>query len=415
MIRIPSEHVQDILARTRVLIEKCHPRLPGTPGCLRAARELRDELAKSCDRALLEDYVQRPALFFGMNKVLAVDYLVAAGLFFIGGWGILASAAVFTLGTAYFINTFAFLGRFFDPFFKKRPGENVVGIMEPTSDVRREIIFCAHHDSSPVCNFFEKLPRGYAFRVALPIVFHAAANIGAIVAAVGLLSGAAVGSGSLELEIVLVAGCVFVVPVFWYFGRDASPGASDNLVSSFMLVKLAELFKSGAAPRPEDTRLVFLSVDGEENGQRGSFAYARTHRTELLGLPTLVFNMDTLGRFKDLAFLKTDTNGFRALSASLTAECLEIAAGLGYPVRAIRFPFGGGGTDAGQFARIGVESVSLIGVSTRPIRKDIDYHTTRDTVDNIDPAAVEAGLNLAANFAIEGCGSGSGPGSSSLV
>lgn len=401
MIRIPSEHVRDILERTRILIEKCHPRLPGTPGCLRAARELRDEFAASCDRAFLEEYRQHPASFFCMNKVLAADYLVAAALFFAGGWGIPASAAVLILGAAYFVNEFALLGRFFDPLFREKAGANVVGTMEPASDVRQAIVFCAHHDSSPVCNFFEKSPRAYAFRVVLPIVFHGVATIGAIIAAMGLLSGAAGRSGSHELEIVMVVGGIFIVPLFWYFGRDASPGASDNLVSSFLLVKLAELFKSGAIPLPENTRLVFLSVDGEENGQRGSSEYARKHRADLLDLSTFVFNLDTLGRFRDLAFLRTDTNGFRELSASLIAECLEISASLGCPFKATRFPFGGGGTDAGQFAKVGVESVSLIGVSTRPIRGDIDYHTTRDTVGNIDPAAVEAGLNVAANFAIE--------------
>jgi len=400
MVRIPAEHAQDVLTRTRFLVGKCHPRLPGTQGCMRAAEELKGELAKSCDQAFLEEYRQSPAAFFVMNKVLAFDYLIAAALFFLGGWGVLASAAAFTLGTAYFINEFVFLGRFFDPLFKKKPGANVVGIMEPASDVRRKIVFCAHHDSSPVCNFFEKLPRAYAFLVVLPIVFHALANVGAIIAAVGLLTGAG-GGGQHGLKVFLAAGCILVIPLIWYFGRDASPGASDNLVSSFVLVKLAELFKSGAVPMPENTRVVFLSVDGEENGQRGSFEYARKHKAELLGLPTFVFNMDTLSRFKDLAFLKTDTNGLRGLSVPLTAECLKIAAGLGYPVKTVRFPFGGGGTDAGQFAKVGVASASLIGISTRPIRGDIYYHTSRDTVDNIDPAAVEAGLNLAANFVIE--------------
>lgn len=115
----------------------------------------------------------------------------------------------------------------------------------------------------------------------------------------------------------------------------------------------------------------------------------------------MVFNMDTLGRTRDLAFLKTDTNGLTRLSARLTGEGLRIAAELGRPVRAIRFPLGGGGTDAGQFARVGVESVSLIGISTHFVRRDVDYHTSRDTVDAIEPAAVEAGLEIALNFVLE--------------
>ena len=117
-----------------------------------------------------------------MNKVLAVGYLAAAAFFFIGGWGILVSAALFILGMAYFVNMFAFLGRFFDPLFKKRPGENVVGTMEPAADVRQAIVLCAHHDSSPVCNFFEKFPGAYAFRTFLPVAFYVVATVGAVVA-----------------------------------------------------------------------------------------------------------------------------------------------------------------------------------------------------------------------------------------
>jgi aminopeptidase YwaD len=412
MIRIPSGHVGDILERTRALIDKCHPRLPGTPGCLRAARELRDELAKSCDRAHFEEYVQHPDSFLGMNRVLAADYLVAGGLFFLGGWGIIASALVFTLGTAYFINQFAFLGRLFDPLFKKKPGANVVGIMDPAEGAKRQIILCAHHDSTPVCNFIEKHQWAYAFRVIFPIVFHAIANVGAIIASAGLLSGATGDGVHLALKILIVAGCLFIVPLFWYYSRDASPGASDNLVSSLMLVKLAELMKAGVLPAPKNTRIVFLSADGEENGQRGSYEYAHKHKAELRSLPTSVFNLDTLSRLQDLAFLKTDTNGIRKLSGPLTEECVKIAAGLGYSVKAIRFPFGGGGTDAGQFAKIGIEAASLIGISTHMIRKDIDYHTSRDTVGNIEPAAVEAGLNIAANLILK-AGSFSGSGTNS--
>jgi len=401
MIPIPREHIQDILGRTRALIDKCHPRLPGSSGCLYAAREIRDALAKSCDSGFIEEYVQHPASFFLMNRVLAAAYLLAGLFFFIGGAGIYASAVVFTLGTIFIVNEFVFLGRFFDPLFGKKPGANVVGIMEPASDVRQQIILVSHHDSTRVCNFLEKHQWAYAFRVVLPIVFHIIANIGAILVSAGLWPESGGESVRAAFKLIIVAGCLFIIPLFWYYGRDAASGASDNLVSSLMLVKLAELFKSGDLKRMNHSRLFFLSADGEENGQRGSFEYARKHLAELLGIKTFVFNMDTLSRLKVLAFLKTDMNGIIRLSSRLTDECLKIAAELGYSVKAIRFPFGGGGTDAGQFARVGIESASLIGISTRLIRKDVDYHTSRDIVDNIEPAAVEAGLNIAANFILE--------------
>jgi aminopeptidase YwaD len=401
MIRIAPEHAQDILARTRALIGICRPRLPGSPGCLRAARELRDALARSCDRAFIEEFVQHPSSFFLMGRILAAAYILAGFFFFVGGAGVFASAVIFTLGTVFVVDEFVFLGRFFDPLFKKRPGANVVGIMEPASDVERQVIVSGHHDSTPICRFLEKRPWAYAFRVILPFAFQFVANIGAILVSAGARSGDAGDGVRTAVKAAIVAGCFFVIPLFWYYGRDASPGASDNLVSSLMLVKLAELFKSGELSAPKHTRIVFLSTDGEENGQRGSFEYARKHKAEFPGLPTFVFCLDTLSRFEDLAFLKTDTNGFRGLSAALTHECLKIAAGLDYPVKAVRLPPGGGGTDAGQFARFGVDAASLIGISTRLIRRDIQYHTSRDTVDNIDPEAVEAGLDIAANLVLE--------------
>ncbi|MCX6559888.1 MAG: M28 family peptidase [Candidatus Aminicenantes bacterium] len=401
MIRLSPKYTQDLLARTRAMIDRCHPRLPGSPGCLRAAEEIRREMAKSCDRSHLEEFAQHPASFFLMNRVLAASYLLAGACFFLGGIATGAAAALFSLGTVYIINNFVFLGRFFDPLFPKKAGANAVGIMEPALEVRQQIILTGHHDSTPVCRFIEKRQWAYAFRMVLPIAFHLIANVGAFFLAAGIWSEPAAGGVRAFLKVAILAGGLFVVPMFWYYGRQASPGASDNLATCLALVKLAEIIRSGEAGRLNHTRLIFLSLDGEENGQRGSFAYAHRHRGELREMKSMVFNMDTLSRTRDLAFLKTDTNGLTRLSARLTGEGLRIAAELGRPVRAIRFPLGGGGTDAGQFARVGVESVSLIGISTHFVRRDVDYHTSRDTVDAIEPAAVEAGLEIALNFVLE--------------
>ncbi len=402
MIRLTRADVDDVLSRTGKLIGECHPRLAGSPGCVRAARAIGEALKPFCDRVEIEEFTQAPAAFFMIGRVLAVTYLVSAILFFIDGPAVYFSAAGLTLGTVYFFTVFARMDRTFDFLFRKKPGANVVGVLEPAAEVRRQVIIGGHHDSAPVCNFLEKHQWAYAFRIIIPVALATLANIGAVLTAAGAWGARAEPMALPVLKVIVLAGAVFIVPLIRLNRRDASPGAGDNLVSSLMLVKLAELFRSGDPETAlRHTRLILLSTDGEENGQKGSLRYTMTHQADFRKTETFFLSLDGLYRLRDLAFLTTETNGMVRLSKSLTEEAVRIASDLGYAAKAGPIPFGGGGTDAGRFARAGVEAASLIAISTRPIRRDIVYHTSRDTVDRVEPGVVEAGLNIAANFVRE--------------
>jgi hypothetical protein len=83
---------------------------------------------------------------------------------------------------------------------------------------------------------------------------------------------------------------------------------------------------------------------------------------------------------------------------SILAEAKSLSDKLGHPIKNKKILFGGGGTDAGQFARADIEALSLIGISTDLIRKDIYYHTSKDIVKNIEDEALEAALSLAQQF-----------------
>ena len=402
MFRVTRSDADDVLSRTGRLIGECHPRLAGSPGCLRAAHAIGEALKPFCDRVEIEEFTQAPEAFFSIGPVLASIYLMSAILFFIGGPAAYFSAAGFTLGTVYFLTVFARMDRTFDFLFRKKPGANVVGVVEPAAEVRRQVIIGGHHDSAPVCNFLEKHQWAYAFRIIIPVALATLANIGTVLTAAGAWSARAEPIALSSLKVIVLAGAVFVVPLIWLNGRDASPGAGDNLVSSLLLVKLAELFHPGGPETAlRHTRLVLLSTDGEENGQKGSRHYALTHQADFRKTETFFLSLDGLYRLRDLAFLTTETNGMVRLSGALTAEGMRIASDLGYAAKAGPIPFGGGGTDAGRFARAGVEAASLIAISTQPIRRDIVYHTSRDTVANVEPEVVEAGLNIAANLILE--------------
>jgi aminopeptidase YwaD len=169
-----------------------------------------------------------------------------------------------------------------------------------------------------------------------------------------------------------------------------------------MAVKVAEHFAAQrqAGSPLSHTRLVFLSTDGEEAGQRGAIAYAERHASELTMLPTYVFNVDSVYKVRDLAVLTRDRHGTVPLSARMARECHEVAARLGYSVKETALSLGSGGTDAAAFARLGVEATSIIGVSTVPGEDKWVYHTPWDTVDAIEPEAVEAVLDIAVNYIV---------------
>jgi hypothetical protein len=111
--------------------------------------------------------------------------------------------------------------------------------------------------------------------------------------------------------------------------------------------------------------------------------------------------MDSIYQYEDLTFLTSDRNGTIALSTQLANENIDIAAQLGYSAKKKGIPFGGGGTDAAQFAKSGIEATSLIGISTAFVRDRLFYHTSKDTVQNLDLKAIEATINICLNFILQ--------------
>jgi hypothetical protein len=70
-------------------------------------------------------------------------------------------------------------------------------------------------------------------------------------------------------------------------------------------------------------------------------------------------------------------------------------------VRLIPIPPGAGGTDAAEFAKVGVEATTLIGLPAKIQSERFVYHTLNDTVEHIEPAAVEATLKIALDYILK--------------
>jgi hypothetical protein len=402
------------LSFTQKVIDACGPRLPGSAADLKAADMLYREMSAAFDEASQEEFTFAPNAFLGFFDFLVVSYLIATLLLFLGGAWLYAAAAVLSIGVLAGVSQFIFYWGWFDVFYHKTKGVNVVGVVHPAdadkeaeeTQVRQEILVCGHHDSANVVNFLLKYQKLYAFRLILGsgvvLTAHALTIVLAIIYAatgrdyVPLLTDC-VRYGSL-------LGFFIAIPLLFYRQRNVgTSGAGDNMISCAIAVQIGKILqeaKNAGQPLLRHTRVRIVSFDAEEAALKGSKAYVRRHRQELLSIPTYAFCPDCLYRMKDFALLTGDQNGLISTPPKILKEAAEIARRLGYSPALAPFTFGGGATDSASFLKIGVPALTIIGMDTGLIRDGLVYHTPRDLVENIDREIVEATMKTMMAFII---------------
>jgi aminopeptidase YwaD len=398
--RVGREAARSTLELTRSLLLRHPARIAGTPGCIEAGESIAGLLGGHCDRVSREPFDMHPSSLWNTGRIMAVCYCLTALLLFPGGAFAFAALIPCLFGLTYGVTHYFLYWNPFDRVFPAATGCNVSGAIEPAESVERQVFIVGHHDGPYVFSFLE-----HAQLFAIPRLLAAiAAYLLAAVLSAAAFAQQVLGAGAPPLHgwrlFVMLAGLAFAVPLFFLITGTPSPGAGDNLNASVMAVKIAGIFaerKASGEPL-RHTRLVFLSTDGEEVGQRGAQAYAHCHGRELLETPSFVLNIDSVYSGRDLAVLLRDRNGTLELSAKMAGECRRIAVESGYAIKELPLPLGGGGTDASVFTLAGIESTSIIGVSTAAFAKDRVYHTSRDTVERIEPLAVEAVLDIAVNY-----------------
>jgi aminopeptidase YwaD len=298
-------------------------------------------------------------------------------------------------GMALMGGQFGFYWHLGDRLFPRRSGSNVEAVIEPTGVPARELIVSGHHDSAPVARIFSgPLHRLYAVAIFLPYVFFLFELI--LLARLALTGETIVPAWTL---VVLAAG---FVPVAGYFMlvalRRGSPGAGDNLVASVLAMRFAREIAARKGDLLHSTRLRVVSFDSEEAGLRGASAYMRAHAEELKRLPCYHLNFDSIYQLGHLQVLTSDINGTVRLSTEMVETLETCARENGHAIGRFGMLFGAGGTDAAESARKGLTATTVIAMPTTIVRDGLVYHTPRDTVDHIEPAAVEACLRLTATY-----------------
>lgn len=398
-IEITPSHVKHVLDFTDEIVRNYPDRLVGTTACTAAAKRIAQEFELGCDPGTVrrEEFTCHPKSFLKYIRPAVGAYFASTLATFrrrpllgLGGLGLTLSV---------FASQFMFYKKYFDPFFPKKTGCNVYGVIEPEGKVKQQIILCGHHDAAYVFHYMDFSPRLYPLLIIAGIAPFILSLLYALIMALTRRN-------PLWLKRIVTVASAGVVPLWWFTTDAVAPGAGDNMIATALANEAAKIFgdlkKSGQSPL-KHTRLICLSVDGEECGLRGSMAYVRRHLKEMQAVKTLVFCMDTLYHADQLIFLDNDLNLTTDLSHAMAQELTDIATSLGYKARIDHIPWGGGSTDAAAFGQAKIDATCLAAFELNATKLDagLVYHTPRDTTDAIEPAVVEQALNVITTYILK--------------
>jgi aminopeptidase YwaD len=387
------------------ILEECGPRLAGSSSVRKAAQLLRQAMGPWADQTEAQLFQIRPQAFLGWSKIVAVFYTLGVGLAWVGfltgastlGWALAALCGVISLGAV--LGEVIFYREVLEPFYQPTVAENVLGTLEPSEEVKAQIIICGHHDSAREFTFLKRWPALYPIRIAVAFIGLVSFTLLAFIYVIGYQFLREIPFEQTAL-LIFTALLLFLLPLWSFAAQHGTPGAGDNLISSTLAVALGTLFserrKDGIGLK--HTRLIVASWDAEECGLRGARAYVRQNREVLTGTPTTVINLECLYRTDELAFLTSDMNGLIPLSRNLAKEGTAVAKSLGIRVGATPIPFLGGATDAAEFARMKCRATTLLGMDLLSAPRRGIYHTHNDTLDKIEPLAVQAIISILINL-----------------
>ncbi|MCW5907433.1 MAG: M28 family peptidase [Chitinophagales bacterium] len=265
---------------------------------------------------------------------------------------------------------------------KKQTSANVEATLEPQGEVKQTIILSGHMDSTREYTWWYKLGEwGIKLTVLAGVLMglQLAFNIAAFVLDFSY-------SNYLWWAFLIFSP---VLIVYWdMHADDAVPGAQDNLSG----ISIAyHIFKNFAHPAQRGkstllhTRLRFLSFGSEERGLCGSRNYAKTNKQRLKKENAYLINIDGVRLVKEIAVVEHELMNGTKHHPELITGLKKSFKSLSIPLKSAMVPIGG--TDAVSFARVGIPTVTIIGMSAKEY--DFTYHTRHDVVENIEPESLE--------------------------
>ncbi|MHA1643042.1 MAG: M28 family metallopeptidase [Promethearchaeota archaeon] len=391
------------------------PRESGTKEEEIAGNIIEDELKKYCNKTYQEEYVSSPHAFLGGIRYGAILVLIVIAFYWII---LLNDLSILQLGNAliiilliisiiiiiitvsYFILEVMKYHETFDFLFPKKNSRNIIGIIEPTKEVRKTLIFSAHHDSAFEFNTFYYLKRFGQLIINIGYLGVVIILIGVIIRLIFHFFN--ISNSVLFLTFGIIFLCFIPIVAVYIFFHSYKPvlGAFDNLSGVAVLLGIGKFLsenKNNAEVFPQNTRVYLISFAGEESGLRGSKRYLAKHFKELKESNALIVNMDSIAR-KDLVVIHDKESGIGAKhDKNICKDLYDICKNLDLNAKVLPLPFGA--TDAATFSKKGIHAIAIGALN---LKEELPpyYHTRLDTPDVIEKEALGQFLEICLKYLV---------------
>ncbi|MFX1449945.1 MAG: M28 family metallopeptidase [Promethearchaeota archaeon] len=420
-MKVDDSYIEYAYNLIKYICEEFGPRYSSSEAEKKANLWIKNEFSKFCDETYIEEFETHPELYpQGIFKLTGL-FAAIAFIFmpFIFPFPILSAILIF-IGLFILFSELFYMKRWIKFLFKKGVSSNVFGIIKPLEEVKFRIIFEGHIDSAKQMRIaeYEKLPLK---RFIIGILYLPFTIIMAFVKFFALLSlnRNFWDTGIIQFEYGLFQWTIIdwiyflawfiLYPCFIFLIRGLTgdiviPGASDNL-SGLAVTAAVGKYISQDQHRPKNVEIIIASMGSEEIGDRGA-KYFVEHHGDLLK-KSYAYVIDDVGTGNKFYIIEKDFM-HRATYSQEVINRMEKAHKTykketpnANPIGKRKIPLGS--SDACMYIKGGYKASFIIGVQelesdNKKISKPPNWHSTRDTWQNISKKMLQDGIGIALKF-----------------
>ncbi len=371
------------------------PRESGTEQEELAGNKIEEEMKKFCNEVRQEEYISSPKAFLGGIKYGALlimcsivlywlSVLVDLGLFQINvsfNLIFLVIATILMVITfGYFILEVMKYHETYDFLFKKKQSKNVIGTIYPEGEIKRTIIFSAHHDSAYEFNLFYYLKRFGQITINIGYLGAALVFIGVILKIIFFLLLINLTALFFVFGIIFLFFIPIIILYMYFHSYNSVLGAFDNLSGVAIVLGIGKFLSENKKNKeiyPMHSKVHLISFAGEEAGLRGAKRYVKRHFDELMESETITINMDSIDKKDKEVIIVEKEPGIGAKHDLKVVDSLfKITKDLNVKAKIGSLPFGA--TDAAVFSK---KNLSACTISSLNLKEELVpyYHTREDT------------------------------------